>query len=275
MEHIHKYLSNKITNKKFSNDLTEIVKELINVYFFDSDDAKKEIYENMIMNSAFKNQDFKDFRIFGWKDGHYCDKDVEKVLTPFQSYDVIEVYTKLMEEYDGDLVEDIVDNIENSGDYPYDDVDSSADTYRIYSDEFFVAVDSEQGGFLIEGIDESTKHPNQSFSVYNYDHNRYIELSRRPIIAEVDGITDEISDRFWYNYEEICDQYIDNLENEFNEQIEVKMLGSGGKHVCIAPSIYAIHYYDKIMERVKFYQDCLVQDAQEEVDYLIDEINTH
>ena len=109
MKHINRYLSNKITNKKFSNDLTEIVKELINVYFFDSDDAKKEIYENMIMNSAFKNQDFKDFRIFGWKDGHYCDKDVEKVLTPFQSYDVIEVYTKLMEEYDGDLVEDIVD----------------------------------------------------------------------------------------------------------------------------------------------------------------------
>ena len=89
-------------------------------------------------------------------------------------------------------------------------------------------------------------------------HEDWIELSDRRIVNEIDGF-DTNSDADWGILDDIVKSHIDAFEDEYD--VELKIYGINGRHVCCAINFYNTHNYEKLVDAINKYQNAIIEEA--------------
>lgn len=128
----------------------------------------------------------------------------------------------------------------------------------IYHNESVIVVtdEEEEVSFAIENIEQGAEL-NPNISSYHARSEDWIEFSSKPLAAYIDGM----EERHWDMFDQLCDDAKEACQEEFD--IEIEILGRGGKHVCCLPTYNAFHKYDKIKEYIDKVQDNIIQDMKE------------
>ncbi len=177
-----------------------------------------------------------------------------------------------------EIVEDVINNYTNMSEIRTDEMG-----YDIYYSDYFIYVYGENDhGILFENLNEDIEI-SPKINAYFEGHKPYVELSNRALINELnvknDDAYEQISDHFWNNYNEMVEDYVGIAEEKFQNDLgliesEIHIFGRQGKHVCIKPSFMLFHEYDEVLKIIDDLQDKLLKDAQDELDYLIEEFES-
>ena len=260
---LNEYLSTKNVRKPLSNEecIEQYINDLAKEVFNEDAKGARKVTEEM-MKFMSKNKKFDTYRVYSnFKEGDdFIMKNKTSVVAkPFEA--LIEEDTIAY-----DVIEDITTTF---SDYKFET--DEREYYIYYANMgYYLMENASENGIMFELIDDYIKNVNFTINKYHYRSTTYIELSHRPIIAELDNVPYE-NDNFWANYNEFVEDY-KNLAIE-KTGLEFYVLGGQGKHVCVKPSFQLFHCYDSILDTVNDLQEKLKKDAQDEVDYQNDPEN--
>lgn len=218
------------------------------------------------------------YRVFG------NSESVDNILKKY-ACNVAQLFETMMEDkyafhnFTEEVLEDVIDNYTNMS-----EIRTNEMGYDIYYSDYFIYVYGENdSGILFENLDEDiTISP--KIDSYSEDRKMYVELSSRALISELntknDDAYEQVSDHFWNNYNEMVADYVKLAEEKFKNDLglvesEIEIFGRQGKHVCIKPSFMLFHRYDEVMKTINDLQDKLLKDAQDELDWLIEEYESN
>ena len=260
---INEYLSAKIDKTKLPQNITisdYLFLVLPVIFGIDKNDTEKIIKKVLEIIKDYKMSG--KFRVFS----NSIDKDK---LIQDNECDVAVPFTSMMispmENYCDDVFQDILNNSANRLSIELEEFDINID----YID-FCICIydDSEENYIILETLDEDIQTINPRFKLYHDRRNTYIEISDRPLIAELNNMPEDETkqDRFWIVYKDFVEDYV----NRANSIIATYFIitGGQGKHVCVNITMFNIHKYNEIEETVKDLQNKLLKDAQDEIDYL-------
>ena len=260
---INEYLSAKIDKTKLPQNITisDYLFLILPVIFgIDKNDTEK-----IVKNVLEIIKDYKmsgKFRVFSSsidKDKLIQDNECD-VAVPFTS-----MMISPMENYCDDVFQDILNNSANRLNIELEEFDINID----YID-FYICIydDCEENYIVLETLDEDIQTINPRFKLYYDNRNTYIEISNRPLIAELNNMPEDETkqDRFWIVYRDFVEDYVDKANSTVATDFIIT--GNQGKHVCVNITMFNIHKYNEIEETVKDLQNKLLKDAQDEIDYL-------
>ena len=190
----------------------------------------------------FEKHDFDSFRVY-WTS--YAKMNSEK----WKKWGDV-AFTELLK---ADFADAVITDAVNNSDHVEDFYD-----YGMYSSDNYIEFENyDDIGFIIEKLD-SDMDPDPKISKYWGNREEWIEFSEKPILAYIDG---EMDDDMYDAFNQMCQDEIENCNNEFD--IELTILGKGGKHVCSVPTFNVVHNYDKIVKYIEEAQDCIIKDMND------------
>lgn len=146
-----------------------------------------------------------------------------------------------------------IDNAEEHKEFYDDDISD----FSIAYDSTAIEIENYDYGFIVENI-EADEETDPKLKTYWGQHEEWIELSDRRIVNEIDGF-DTSSDADWGILDDIVKSYIDAFEDEYD--VELKIYGNNGRHVCCAINFYNTHNYEKLVDAVNKYQNAIIDEA--------------
>lgn len=259
MKSLYEYLSTqKISKEHLPNKMPieEYIVHVLREYFGETEeDSIEKLVEYLV--DLMHRYDMEKFRVFG-----NCEDSL-----------------KFSKKYKNCVIAQPFESLYADREYLYEDVDSSLSEYEKDYDEVedyivsfsddFVRISYDDKAFVFESLNQEKEiNINPKISTYHSRHETYVELSSRKIVSELNDIPE--IDVFWNNYNDIVQTYIDLANEKFG--IEFSIFGNGGRHVCVKPTFKLFHEYDEILDGVNIMQDDLKKDAQDEIDYINDEL---
>lgn len=253
MKPIHKYLSTKINKPLKGIEIVyKIIQDCYNI------DIMKNIESKEFIDDLFSEGKYE-------KNGFRIYTNDSNIMTHLnkEAFCKNNVFFNLM---DSNIIDNICDDIIENYEYYGDDKNDIG----IYHSDSFFAVENytKVSGIIIvfEKL-ENGSTVNPALDTYYGERNRWIELSNRKLYLEINE-QPKNTDRFYDVLDTMTYDAIKSFEEE--NEINISVLGRGGRHICISPSFDHIHRFEQLKEAVKIAQDNLVQDFNDEAEYEID-----
>ena len=251
MKALNEYLSTKVavTPIKGVDVIFKILKEGWNINYND--------YEGM---SRFIKDIYQDLDLDGGFRMYTNDVDMIKYLKN-ESWCSRYVFKNIMDE---NIIDNIIDSMHSltQEENIFTDKNDENDITIYVGDSFITIYNSDREcDFVFEKL-ENDEEVNPSIKTYYFEHKRYIELSNRRLLLELDY--DELTKQQERGFDQIWLDLIEDYVNSLNrdKDIDIYPVGGGNKHVCIEPTYKNIHRYNVIKKEVEKAQDELLDELK-------------